>query len=460
MPLTHTLLPIALAGALASTPAVVLAAPAKTPTPKPAAVAAEPSLSLADVVLLARDNSLGAQLGRRKLETTLAQRSLTYSNAFPSLGIHSEASYNQLPAKLAEVFGGFGAGGIPGFPAPGIVVDNTLSARQVLFDAFATRDAVAIADYQLAIGNLAVYRAEQDAMLNAGVGYFEVLRAEGLAGVAATTVKQAQEHLRLGQLRLDAGTGTRAEVLQLRAQLAGAQGALVRARNAVNLARLTLSNAVNAPLGDRPLSARPDVPTLRVSPDTDLAASLERRPELQQLSLAERIDETRVGLESRALWPTVSAIGRYSQRGFYQGIFTAGFDFDWALFDGFKVRSKIEAARSEAEATKVQAEQARQQVALEIRQQYQNREETRARIAVAKEGLASAQEAYRLALDRFKVGLASPAEVSDVQATLIQASNDYVQATNDLGVAELRLARALGTDLGAYLAASPTTLKR
>ena len=71
--------------------------------------------------------------------------------------------------------------------------------------------------------------------------------------------------------------------------------------------------------------------------------------------------------------------------------------------------------------------------------------------AVEAKDKSAAQEAYRLAVQRFKVGLATTFEVTDVQNTLIQASNNYVQATNDLRVAELRLARALGVDLASYL---------
>jgi outer membrane protein TolC len=288
----------------------------------------------------------------------------------------------------------------------------------------------------------------------------QVLRAQGLADVSAETVTQTQEQLRLGELKLKAGTGTRAEVLQLRANLANAQGALTQARNGVNIARLQLSNAVNAPVGDRPLDTSPSVPALAVSPDKDLAAGIARRTEVQRLSLQQQASETQVGLESRALWPNVSAVGRYSQRGFNQGQFLAGLNVNWALFDGFKTRNRMELAQNNAEVAKVQVEQTRQQIALDIRQQYQTREEARTRIATAREGLSAAQEAYRLAVQRFKVGLATTFEVTDVHNTLVQSSNNYVQATNDLRVAELRLARALGVDLTAYLSGKATTAAR
>ncbi|MDB5100467.1 MAG: outer rane efflux protein [Cyanobacteria bacterium RYN_339] len=411
------------------------------------------SLDLAEAVLLARDNSLAAQQNRQQLKVTEADRSVAVSSVLPSVSLQTAANYNRLPASQAAAFGGSGGfGGVVGFPTSGTSVDTTISAQQVIFDAFATRDTLAIYDQQLRIGALAVQQAEQEAMANTAVAYFDVLRSEGLAGVSADGVKQAAEHLRLGDLRMKAGTGTRAEVLQLRAQLANAQGNLTQARNAVNIARMNLANLLNAPVGDRPLATAPVVPPLPVDLARDLAPGVDRRPEVQTLLAKTEADQTRVSQESRALWPNLTATSSYSQRDLNEGQFGAGLKVSWALFDSFKVRNRMESALNSARVDQIQAEQARQRVALEIRQQYQTREEAKTRILSAREGLASAQEAYRLAVKRYKVGVATTFEVTDVQNTLIQSGNNYVQALNDMRASEVRLAKALGLDLAEYLA--------
>jgi len=431
---------------------LVLAALAAGPAWAQGSADAQATLDLADAILIARDNSLAAQQNRQQLKVTEADRAVAVSSVLPSVNLQTTANYNKLPASEAAAFGGGAFGGVVGFPSSGTAVDTTISAQQVIFDAFATRDTLAIYDQQLRIGALAVQQAEQEAMANTAVAYFDVLRAEGLAGVSADGVKQAQEHLHLGELRLKAGTGTRAEVLQLRAQLANAQGNLTQARNQVNIARLNLANLLNAPVGDRPLAGSPAVPALPVDLAHDLAPGVERRPEVQQLLAKTVADQTRVSQESRALWPNLTAVGQYSQRDLNEGSFTAGLRLQWSLFDSFKVRNRMESALDAARVDQIQAEQTRQRVALEIRQQYQTREEARTRILSAREGLASAQEAYRLAVKRYQVGIATTFEVTDVQNTLVQSGNNYVQALNDLRTAEVRLAKALGLDLAQYLA--------
>ncbi|MEB3198333.1 MAG: TolC family protein [Candidatus Sericytochromatia bacterium] len=419
-----------------------------------AAVAAETlaALSLTEALQLARANSLAVLQSRQTLEVTEAEKASTLSNALPSVSVSSSANYQELPGSSARAFSGGGFGNIVGFPATGAYVDTTVSANQVIFDAFATRDQVAILDLNLRIGKLAATQAEQDAMLQAAVAYFDVLRSEGLARVAQQTLQQAQEHLRLGELRFKAGTGTRSEVLQQRAQLANAMGQLTQARNAVNVARLNLSNVLNAPLGDRPLVSQVALPSLPVRLDRDLTAALTRRPEVLQLEARQSADETRVQLESRALWPTLQAGSRYAQRNLSEGQFQAGVTVNWALFDSFRARNRMAAAFEQARVTRLQLEQGRQRVALEIRQQFQSRQEAQQRVVASREGLAAAQEAYRLALRRYQAGVATPFEVTDVQNTLLQAQNNYLQAVNDLHVAEVRLVRALGYDLASLAA--------
>lgn len=424
--------------------AVALVAPAP-------AFAQEAALGLVDTVLLARDNSLAAQASRQAVQAAEAQRAVTVGNALPNLSVSTSANYQELPPGLANLFGGAGTGGgLVGFPAQGTSVDTTLQGSVVLFDAFATQDAIRIADYQVHIGRLGVIQAQQEAMAQAAVSYFNVLRQEGLAAVAANAVKQAQEHMRLGQLRLEAGTGTRADVLQQRAQLASAQGRLMQARNAVTIARMQLANALNAPVADRPLAADPRVPSLAVTPEA-MREGVSRRSEVRQLEVRTAIDEAQVQLESRALWPNLQGSTRYAMRGLDAGQFTAGVNLNWAIFDGFRARNRMEVALNQAQTDRIQLEQTRQNVALEIREQFQLREEAQARIAIAREGLSAAQEAYRLAVLRFEVGVATTFEVTDVQTTLTGAANDYVSAVNDWRVAQIRLARAMGLDIAAYL---------
>lgn len=125
----------------------------------------------------------------------------------------------------------------------------------------------------------------------------------------------------------------------------------------------------------------------------------------------------------------------------------------WNLFDGFKTRDKIQAAKADAEQDAATLEQTRQDITLEVRQQAQARQEARDRITVAREGLAAADEAYRIAIQRYKLGFSTNSELLDARVALTGARNTFIQAQHDLRVAQIRLAKALGVDMGVFLGA-------
>ncbi len=415
----------------------------------PAMAQPMPPLGLGEAIALARDNSTAAQASRQGVVIAQVGRAQTLAGALPEIGLQASANYQDLGGAAAGLGGAFGT--IAGLPTNGAYVDTALSASQLLFDSFATRDQLEIGDQAVAIGKLGQVQAEQDAMQEAAVAYLDVLRAEGFAATADEGVRQAHEHLRLGEIRFGAGTATRADVLRQRAALADAQGILTQHRNAVDLARLTLANALNAPVGDRPLDPGAAVPAVAVQLGQDLPAALDRRTEIRQLALLQQVDETRARREGRALDPRLYAGGRYAQRNLFEGQFQAGVTLSWSLFDSFRVRNKVAAALEQARLTGIQLERTRQRVALEIRKAHQTRQEAGQRVGIAREGLQASQEAYRLVRRHYQLGAGTAFDVTDAQTTLIRASNNYVQAVNDLRVAQVRLARALGLDLAALL---------
>ncbi len=409
-------------------------------------LAAEAPLTLHEVVGLARDRHLSVKASRHMLQAAEAQKSEAFSRYLPSLGLETGPSYSHLPgANLAAIPG---VGGMVGFPSSGTVIDTTLSLRQVVFDGFATSDAVRLAELGVDISREQLKASEQETMQNAALAYFQVLRAEGLRRVATETLAQDEEHLHQGEARFAAGNTTRMDVLQLKAIVANARVALKQAQNAVEIARLGLAHAIAQPVADRPLAA-PQGLSVRLQ---ESASAIRQRPDFRQAELRVTQSETRSALESRGLWPTISATSRYSQRDANQGIVSAGVTVGWSFLDSSRVLRRMEASQNEAEASRLQLQLTSQVIELELQQGLKRRDEALGRAEALKEGLAAAQEAYRLAKERFVAGLATNVELRDVQTTLVQTENSLLQAETDWREAEVRLARAMGVDLAGFLA--------
>lgn len=393
-------------------------------------------LTLTETLRLARERSLSAKASEQRVAAAQALQDAAGAPLWPTVGL--------------QVGPGVSSGRVPSgggqATAAGPAMDTTLSANQLVYDWGAARGTLAIAENQTRIAQFTLEQAQQDAMATAAVGYFQVLRSEALAKVQDKAVQQAQNHLRLAQMRLKAGTGTRAETLQLQAQLANAQTTQSQTRNAVAIARLTLGNALNTPIGSRALVASVAVPTRPVG-EQEITTRLAERPEVKAQALRAESDAKRADVERAAHYPGVSAVARYNQRNVDRGELYGGLALNWSLFDSARSHNRAKSAEADLAADRLLLDQAKLTAELDIRQQAQTREEARSRIASAQAGLSAAQEAYRIALQRYELGLATQYELTDVQNTLTQAETNVVQAHYDLAIAEIRLTRALNYDL-------------
>jgi HAE1 family hydrophobic/amphiphilic exporter-1 len=415
------------------------------------ALAADDVLSLDDALRATQERALTVQTSRARVAGLEAQRHVVGAAQWPSLTLGAGANYrglfNGLPQQNLDNTTGF-----PLIQAQGPGVDTSLSAAQLLFDQSATAHAVANASDQVAIAQQAVAQAEQLALETTAVAYVDVLRAQSLQAVATDAVSQARTQLRFGEMRLKAGAGTRADVLQLSARLAQTEDALLQARNAVAIARLILANAMNRPLPEaqalEAISLSP-LPTLQPA---DIAAGIARRPDVQGQRVRLDVAARQVQIEQAGFWPTANAIARATQRNLQQAGVQAGLELSWPVYDGSRARQRTAAAEHNLAAEQVLAEATRQAAELEIRTADLRRGEAQARQATGSRAVSAAEEAYRIVVRRFELGLATVVETAAAQTVLIQARQERVRAAHDLTTADLRLRRALGAPF-----AGPTT---
>ena len=115
------------------------------------------------------------------------------------------------------------------------------------------------------------------------------------------------------------------------------------------------------------------------------------------------------------------------------------------IFDGFRTTNRVEESVRTYYSIKAQAEQQKQQVALEVEQGYANLVSAQERIKATKGGEQAAKENLDLANGRYQVGVGSIIEVTDAQATYTSAEVDYVNSLYNYKTAEAQLLRAIGT---------------
>jgi outer membrane protein len=273
--------------------------------------------------------------------------------------------------------------------------------------------------------------------------YLAIQKARATAETAGKAVRDAREHLRLAQVRNDAGTGLKSDVLRTAAFMAEMEQQEITADNNVLLAEMRLSLTTGGSAHE-PLHIREMVSglSLELKQAELLAIALGNRKDLQET--AKVMDKAGVGvkLATSAFLPTVQASATYELNdrdipfGRDNDAWLVGANLRWELFDGTRRWSDRSRAIALQSAAREYLRQQEQELAFQVRESLLRREESKQRLEVAKAAHLAAEEGTRLIMKRYAGSLATMVEMLDAQTalnrartTLVENEADYAQAT-------------------------------
>ena len=295
--------------------------------------------------------------------------------------------------------------------------------------------------------------ASQTIALNVRVAYYGALATQQLVQVGEEAVRNQQEHV--GQIRrfVDGGQRTRFDLSSVELNLANAELALVRARNALALAKVRLVTATGAdgPADFEIVEPASQDSSLDGAPAETLErTALQRRPELAKVDAQLRAQRS-AGRAARAGYlPTLTAIGNVA--GAKVEGFDAGYDWyvgvglGWNLFGGMLTTRQSEEADANVDVAAAQRESLRQAIRAEIQEQLLAIADAQQRQAVADRAVSTATERLHQAEDRLQTGAGDALDLDDAQVSLSNAKAQSVQARYDLAIARARLRRAVGEE--------------
>lgn len=301
-----------------------------------------------------------------------------------------------------------------------------------------------------------------DTLLDVRVAYDDVLLAAQEIEVQEASVKLLTRELEDARQRFEAGTAPKFNVLRAEVSLANEQPQLIETRNNYRIAK---NNLVNLLGYDVPHSVWEDIPlhlsdTLEAAPlsidlPAALARALERRPELAGLRAAEKLRREDLAGARAGYKPSAQIFGGYEWQSYpYSDDLSAdlsgwiaGAQVSWSLFDGEMTRGKIIQAQANYERAKLDVEETRRQIELDVRTAYSNFIQARELLESQKKVQQEAEEALREADVRLAAGTGTQLDVLDAQTALTQARTTQIQALHDYSVARSRLQRAVGDDM-------------
>jgi outer membrane protein len=416
--------------------------------------AAQP-LTLEESVSIALRNSLLINIAKEGTKGAQAQKREALTGFLPKFS--TSYSYTRLNEEPSFFFSGF-----PPLVPAGNMVTGTINnynwvieARQPLFAGggiLANYQASKIAEDAALIEETA---KSQDVVQDVRIAYYNILRAQRLRDASQQSVEMLAGHREVAQNFYRVGLIPKNDMLQAEVELANGKQALVKAQNAVELAKSRFNTVLKREL----VSPVEVVDVLDYKPlDKSFGDCLEiarqYRPELKISAL--KADQARkmVNVAQSEYFPTVSLVGDYTRFGDTTSL--SGTDFkdreswqvmavaSWNFWEWGKTKFRVDAGRARENQAIDQAKELNDQIALEIKNAYLVLQEAESQIAVSQKVIEQAEENFRIAEARYKERVARSTEVLDAQTLLTRAKSEYANALGDYNISNARLQRAMG----------------
>jgi outer membrane protein len=426
----------------------------------PHLVFAEEPLTLESSIEIALKNSIVINIAKEGSKSATAQKREAFTGFLTKFS--TSYSYTRLNEVPFTRFEGLPPGplySMNGMEIPVGTKDNynwIIEAKQPLFAGGGI-----LANYQASrIGEDVAHLEEkaqyQDVVKEVKIAYFNILRAQRIQDTARQSVEMLNAHRDVAQNYFNVGIIPKNDLLHAEVELANGKQALVRAQNAVELAKSSLNTVLKRKIFT-PVEVV-DILTyqpMKQSFEECLNIAQQARPELKISSLRAAQAGKLVRVAQSEYSPALSVVGNYTRFGDNPSV--SGSDFkdsenwylmvvaSWNFWEWGKTKYKVDASKAKENQALEASKELNDQITLEIKNAYLILRETESQIVVWQKVIEQAEENFRISEERYKERVATSTEVLEAQTLLTKAKSEYANALGDYNVNSAKLQRAMGT---------------
>ncbi len=295
------------------------------------------------------------------------------------------------------------------------------------------------------------YRDARDTVVVAvGANYLLTIANESRVTAAEAELKAAQALYQLAVDQENAGLAPQIDTLRARVQLQTQLSQLIQAQNDLEKQRIALARVIGLPVSQK-FRLVNRVP-YRPLPESEVANAYERalqtRPDYQAALASLRAAQYSLDAAWQQRLPSIGFSGDYGVLGYNPGSlgpnWTAAATLAIPIFQGEKIESDIQQARSVLKQRQAQVDNLRGSIEQDIDNALLDLKAAAQQVEVGKIGLDYAQQALQQSQDRFAAGVTNNVEVIQSQQQLASANEQYIASLYGYNIAKVLLARAIG----------------
>jgi outer membrane protein TolC len=395
-------------------------------TPDPSGATSSPTLAKArergqltlmdSFVLAASYNERVARV-REDLEQAVQLRKGAIAEVLPNLTLYDNY-YRQNPVEITD------AGNV--FSVAETRNEARVTLTQPIFHGLRDRSFLKYSESNIEANRFRVEEARRLVYARVAESFYAALQVEGQMRALDDTVELERERLREVQARHEAGLARRTEVLLVKSELEQDESNLIRARNLLQGARFQLAFWTTAPV-ELPLQDDLFVPEVPVPPagaegQEEVMRSMMRvaRANRSDLRAADKEVEAagyQVSVARGEYFPAIdleanAILSRQNYSTFAQETdWTAEVFFSLPLFDGGRIRSNVNTAKSRMRQATLERDELLRLVELDVQNAYLTLQSDLATLATLQASVTAADENNNLVNEEYRRGLATNLEV-------------------------------------------------
>ncbi|HEY0351952.1 MAG TPA: TolC family protein [Gemmatimonadales bacterium] len=333
-------------------------------------------------------------------------------------------------------------------------ISTSLSASLDLFTGF-RRGAdmrAARAGQQAADASLIDARFQQ--ALTTTNQFLDALAASQLLRVRESSVRRAEQQLKVSVNKLRAGSATRSDSLRSLVTLGTAQLDLITTQAQLAAAEANLARLIG--IAGR-VQAADDSAFYRVLPAVDSAAlraeAESKSPRVKSAAASAAEARASVSASRSSYWPTLSLTANTGWNGSRANDYSlqnqrqVSLGLRWNLFNGFQRELNIAQQVANQDLAEATASDAQRQVQAELITALAQLDAARQRIQITGISVAAATEDLRVQQERYRLGASTIVDLLTSQEALNQAEVDVVNARFDYLRAKAQLEALIGRNL-------------
>ena len=297
----------------------------------------------------------------------------------------------------------------------------------------------------------------EDVIYNVDAAYWQVVSLCAKQKLARSYVNLVQNLDNDVKAMVNEGVATRANQLAVDVKLNEANVDLTKVDNGVTLSRMLLAQLCGLPVNTMMTLAdegREDLNLSLAPSNFNLDEVYDKRHDVRSLELATKIYDQQVKVARSEMMPKLAAVAALhaTNPNSYDGFenrFGAGFSVGATLrvplWHWGGLSNKVKAAQVEADVKRLELDDAKEKIALQISQAAFSYQEAFKTFEATKANLAQADENLRIAGIAFKEGMGTVDEVLAAQTAWLKANSEKIDAEINVQLTHEYLSKVMGS---------------